>query len=231
MTVIVLGMHKSGTSLVAEMLHRSGVSMVRSFDENQSYEQGRKFERLEVVHLNQEILGFGDPAVVHARPPIIEATETQRTRLREILRDCAESGPDWGIKDPRLCWTYPIWESEIGDHRLVVVYRSLGKVWWHYNRPPGRRNWTHHVLRAWCEYNEGILEVLERTTRDFVVVSYEKLMTSDRELKRLEAFVGRQLPDVRRPGRSSSSSRTPIRLLLQSRLRGAVGLLHPKTQR
>ena len=41
---VVLGMHKSGTTLVSDILHRSGVPMVE-VRSSEGYDQGNKMER------------------------------------------------------------------------------------------------------------------------------------------------------------------------------------------
>ncbi len=46
MIYVIFGMHKSGTTLVAEMLHKSGINM-GDFDESVSYDIGNQYERNE----------------------------------------------------------------------------------------------------------------------------------------------------------------------------------------
>lgn len=45
MIFVVLGMHKSGTTLVSQILHHSGIPMGDGFDENVTYDGGNKYER------------------------------------------------------------------------------------------------------------------------------------------------------------------------------------------
>ena len=55
MRVVVLGMHKSGTSLVAQALHRSGIHM-GDFQEHLDYDAGNKFEHHDFQAINRELL-------------------------------------------------------------------------------------------------------------------------------------------------------------------------------
>ena len=82
MIYVVLGCHKSGTTLVAEVLHRSGIAMLEGEVEEADYDEGDFFERLDMVHVNQDILGHGDPAEDHPAPAILHATEVQRRAIR-----------------------------------------------------------------------------------------------------------------------------------------------------
>ena len=56
---IILGMHKSGTTLVSQMLHQSGIAMVSDVDDR-SYDQGNHFERLSTNMLNKQLLKCGE---------------------------------------------------------------------------------------------------------------------------------------------------------------------------
>lgn len=55
MIYVVLGMHKSGTTLVARTLHESGIHM-GVFDESLDYQQGNKYEHREFQEINRRIL-------------------------------------------------------------------------------------------------------------------------------------------------------------------------------
>ncbi len=59
MIYIVLGCHKSGTTLIARTLHESGIAMVGDDDAQGDYDQSGFYERLRWVELNQHILGHG----------------------------------------------------------------------------------------------------------------------------------------------------------------------------
>src|SRR3972149_1538089 len=54
--VIVLGMHRSGTSLIASILHLSGISMGKEFLRPDNGNPGGYFEDLEFLNLNKTIL-------------------------------------------------------------------------------------------------------------------------------------------------------------------------------
>ena len=56
MIYVVLGMHKSGTTLVAKMLHASGINMGESIDESADYSAGNHYERQSTAELNHVLL-------------------------------------------------------------------------------------------------------------------------------------------------------------------------------
>jgi hypothetical protein len=52
MICVFLSMHKSGTTLVSEILHHSGINMGDDIDEHVSYDRGNKYEHESTLGLN-----------------------------------------------------------------------------------------------------------------------------------------------------------------------------------
>lgn len=235
MIYVVLGMHKSGTSLVARMLHESGIDM-GEFDPRLGYGDGNTFERHDVQAVNRALLrGCLVPPLDHllrrhARPArdaagypanrdsqaFIRSRAIAR-RLAEpaaaacvdaVIRSCRDHA-DWGFKDPRTALTYPLWRERLPAHRLVVVYRGLAQVLDRARtglRHPAR---SLRVLHAWTVHNGAILRALEETSQPFIVLRYEELMSGDEGIERLSGFVGRPLRDVRDPALYRSRTASP----------------------
>src|SRR4030095_10172119 len=109
-------MHKSGTSLVAELLHRSGIPMGEGAEVSGSYDAGTFFERSAFRALNQELLGPDDPDELNPRPLRLQLSARQRARMRELVAHGEDGGADWGFKDPRTCLTYEVWRPELPPH-------------------------------------------------------------------------------------------------------------------
>jgi len=198
-----MGMHKSGTTLVARMLHRSGIDMGDGIDIRRSYDSGEKFERESTKAINQAILGSeGMFSLDIAAPAVpIEVSGDRLAEIRRIVRERDSTARDWGFKDPRTCLTYPIWAEELPEHRLIVVFRSHQAMWARFRPLEWRRVSTraYRLVQRWCEHYGRLLDYLERGVTRAVVIDYERLMIDDREFRRLEKFVGRDLPDERLP--------------------------------
>jgi hypothetical protein len=114
--VIVLGMHRSGTSALAGTLHHLGVElgerlMGASPDNPRGY-----WEHREVVAVNHNLMAaLGRPwDDIRPLPPGWEKSEAALRAGRELaailLRDFAGNGC-WGLKDPRLCRLLPLWTA------------------------------------------------------------------------------------------------------------------------
>jgi hypothetical protein len=224
--VLVLGMHKSGTSLVAQILHRSGVAMGDPAETDGNYDHGVFCERTAVRELNQEILGFGDPAHLSRPPCPLLLREETRERMRRLIRGLDATGSSWGFKDPRTCLTYGLWEPELPLHDLVLVYRSPGEVWSHFRRRESGPFEIGQVAQAWCEYNEALLAIAARRP-DALVLSFERLVTGAGELARIGRFLGAPVFDHRSPEKYRSRGGASAALSAVSAWRTIVGRSSP----
>lgn len=206
---VVLGMHKSGTTLVAEMLHHAGIDMVDAVDPARGYDDGNTWERESTKALNHAMLGSAGihSLKVSARRGLAVSPEVG-ARMRRLVGDLTARHADWGFKDPRTCLTYDAWADVLPEHRLIVVYRLPEEAWAHYwsaaGGPVRKLDVLRRFLESWCEYNAAILAILERATVPAVVFHYTRLMEDDGELRRLERFVGRPLVDRRIAGMNRS---------------------------
>jgi hypothetical protein len=201
MIYVVLGMHKSGTTLIAEVLHHSGISIVDDSDTNLDYDKGNKYERTSTKAVNHELLGSdGSFSLNVLAAKQLKASPELRQRMQQLVGDIGKTHPDWGFKDPRTCLTYPLWASVLPPHKLIVVYRSPREVWQHYRKSPttNRFSITLNPLQAWSDYNGLIVECLKTTTMPFLVVNYERFMSAQAEFERLQQFVGTPLADRRK---------------------------------
>jgi len=225
MIYIVLGMHKSGTTLISQILHESGINM-GIFNESLNYDQDNKYERHSIQEINRQLLdGFLIPplkdwtkrksryqydragylrnsdsiALVRFRRFIKKYRHYTPHRLLETINDLNKTHPNWGFKDPRTCLTYSIWSRVLPEHRLVIIYRHYNQLLRHYHIP----NWNiirfYRVLYSWSLHNKMIYRHLTQTNQKVIVLNYEKLMMEDEEFDRFEEFMELELTDAREP--------------------------------
>ena len=115
MPVCITGMHRSGTSLVANLLHRSGVYVGEKHELMQptrDNEQGY-WENWEFVNLNDSILAelggsWHSPPAPNNAWYDEERWNDLRVRAEVLLRRFTPHEP-WGWKDPRTSLTIPFW--------------------------------------------------------------------------------------------------------------------------
>jgi hypothetical protein len=201
--IVVLGMHKSGTTLVSLMLHRSGIAMVDR-EEAGGYDEGNHFERMSTNALNKRLLDrAGGNSLRTFRPLDPTGVPFQlREDAANLVTELESRGVAWGFKDPRTCLTYGFWKQVLPAHKLICVYRAPSEVHAHYTgkRSPDVTRGIR-TLRAWYEYNLGMLNAYRQGapgTR--LLIDYGKLMQDEYQLERLSSFVGRDVKDERVAG-------------------------------
>jgi hypothetical protein len=123
--LIIIGMHRSGTSLLTQWLYRCGLHVG---DElmiaNGANEQGY-FEDMDFVRVHENLLrssalpdtGLTDKALPELSSPKKETI----IRLLEIK----DTGPaPWGWKDPRTCLFLPVYRQLIPHAKYILIYRD-----------------------------------------------------------------------------------------------------------
>jgi hypothetical protein len=194
--VCVLGMHRSGTSVLTRVLNLLGVhlgppdGLMRPVPDDN--EEGF-WEHTGFFEVNERILArFGGS---WDRPPAFplgwersEIVADLRERATDLIRaDFAETAM-WGWKDPRSCLTLPFWQTLLPPMRYVVCLRNPLSVARSLQRrdgmPIGKGGnlWLLHVTSA-LAHTEG-------HTR--LIASYERLLAEpEREARRIAEFIGR----------------------------------------
>ncbi len=216
MIVVVLGMHKSGTTLVSKLLHHAGINMVEK-EQPESYEADAFYERELTFDMNLDLLGISPDHVLHIpRPAQLSMTESQKQQMQVIIDTNDQRHTDWGFKDPRTCLTYSAWEQMLPPHKLVMIYRPIDDIWHRFQYRGKRfwRNWTRamSLVKRWCDHNQSLLDILKTTECETILLSYTGLTRGDTDYHRLEQFIGRKLIDQRHPPRQHQSTSNIIQL-------------------
>jgi hypothetical protein len=130
--VIILGMHRSGTSLAAEIAYRWGAYIDTSLliETNDGNPRGY-WEHRHLVELNDKLL-----AMVHSSwkvPPTEEGRKhltrlakdgSFRDRALSLLETLNPNQTVWLWKDPRLCILLPFWKEIWGSVVYLVPIRD-----------------------------------------------------------------------------------------------------------
>lgn len=206
MVYLILGMHKSGTTLLAETLHKSGINMIEEeFDDDSNYKTGHKYERPSTNQMNKQLLKTDDMFDFTAcRDGIVLETQ-QREKMKEIVSSYNDRYGEWGFKDPRTVLTYSSWKDILPkDHKIIVVYRKPSQIMSHVmagvRRPDRKIIRSIRALEAWKYYNHQLLNIINthRNADNCLVINYHDLMTNKSIQHRLSEFIDREVQDARR---------------------------------
>jgi glycosyltransferase involved in cell wall biosynthesis len=192
--IVVLGMHRGGTSVLAKAVQALGVAIGDRFLASNEWNARGYFEHPDIVRLNESLLGLtGKRWSSLAVPPWEEwqaLTERHQDRALEILeRDFGEARV-FAIKDPRLSRLLPFWRSVFKraalDDSYVVALRNPVSV----ARSLAARDAfpTEKSYLLWATHLVAAIRDTQGCPR--IVVDYDTLLANPpKELKRIASFL------------------------------------------
>jgi hypothetical protein len=187
--LIVAGFHRSGTSLVCQVLHRAGLFLGYDLMGATFSNPHGHFEDIEVYDLHEQILADNGHTWLVSEPFLLVIAEPHwRWMERFIQRRNAEHDL-WAFKDPRVCLFMMIWKHLLPNAKALLVYRHFSDTTYSlgrrqstelFSRPTGpermyRRFWEEPdlALRMWLIHNEALLAFARTYPEDTLAVSLE----------------------------------------------------------
>jgi hypothetical protein len=209
MIVCVLGMHRSGTSLLTRALNLLGVDLgpeehlMRPGPANPA----GHWESLPMKRINDEVLlrlggSWSQPPELGEgweRTP--ELAEARRQARRLIDTDFSRSDT-WGFKDPRNCLTLPFWQRMLPPMRYVICLRNPIDVAASLEAREDEPIPFDDGIALWLRYVGASFEATAGHQR--LLVFYEDLMADPGAvIRRLAEFIGRDESDLDANDRSA----------------------------
>ncbi len=172
-TYVIMGMHRSGSSLVANVLHENGIPMgdESNFVPKPNNENERGFyENFDFRRINDRIL---ENALYRVKDwktvvPHLTIDTILRDDITPLLAQYRELD-SWGFKCPRTTLTWRIWQKFLNRNntKVIYVYRNPLAV---ANSLLKRKDVDNleHGLALWKVYNEKGLPVQHYFDTTFV---------------------------------------------------------------
>lgn len=180
--VLIVGMHNSGTSILAEILHEAGVFVCPDM---------AHFECRYFTHFLHDDLLLGSRKSWSQLPlmPVEEllqkAPAVQLLASRMWFPDYLRSGYDgvsaWGLKDPRLCILLPLYLELFPGARVVYIKRDIDDLCASLLKRPKSGLGIKTDIAFWRELASAYTERADEFVPQFsnhVVLRYEDLCTS-----------------------------------------------------
>lgn len=135
--LLVLGMHRSGTSALTRTLNLLGVDLGSGLAAPAEDNRLGFWEHTKVVAIHETLLreldsSWHDTRALPENWAATEAAGKARLAIAELIESDFANSPLWAIKDPRLCRFVPLWKKvldEIGiAAHAVFAVRQPGEV-------------------------------------------------------------------------------------------------------
>ncbi|MCP3903971.1 MAG: hypothetical protein GY715_10090 [Planctomycetes bacterium] len=190
--IIITGMHRSGTSLLASMFYHAGLHLGDRLLRPARANPRGYFEDVEFIAFHDDVLRRLGTTFYLEPEPNGPVPAPCRERAEEMIA-ARDDRPAWGWKDPRTTLFLDFWRELVPDARFVFAYRSPAEVIDSLRRRgdaelqrryPGApflerfgvpRYRTRRALELWCSYNERIVSFVERDRARCRLVRFDAL--------------------------------------------------------
>ena len=199
--VLVLGMHRSGTSAITGLLRLLGLwaGEEEDFPPADEHNPAGYWEHRGIWSVDEAILhalgvSWSDVADFDLSAQGTELAARFGERAREVVRELDRHGP-WVIKDPRLCLLFPFWRPILADPFCVLIYREPLPV----ARSLAARDGIPLPcgIALWEKYTRDALASTRGLPR--VLISHQELMDHPAAtLHRLQRQLARHRPELAR---------------------------------
>lgn len=174
----ILGMHRSGTSLLSRILHQKGVNMGNRLDANPSFgNQDGHYEDKEPLAINTRLLKLNGGNWQNPPESFNPLTYSKKfryllCRFRMLRYIHSRSSENWGFKDPRLVLTFSLWKRELSNQKLkpICIFRQPEDVVSSLVRRESMN--PIHALNLWKLYNRYLLIHID-TFDEYLLLQYK----------------------------------------------------------
>lgn len=236
--LIVAGFHRSGTSLVCQLLHRAGLFLGYDLLGSAFSNPYGHFEDVEIFNLHQRILADNGQTWLVSEPFLPVITGSHWQNMKRIIQRRNAEHDFWGFKDPRVCLFMMIWKYLLPNAKALLVYRHFSDTTYSLGRrqsselfsnPTGpqsmyRRFWEEPdlALRMWLTHNDALLAFARAYPEDTLAVSLDMVWRGFPVIRAVNQRWGLDLKEVpasevfdstvidRRPGKQPISDRRLI---------------------
>ena len=185
MITIILGMHRSGTSTFAGVLHLNKILMgnYKNFWPRPLAQNPKGFyENYDFRKINDQLLEEAGYTVKSYNSFIPELNPSKKilSKMKKIILDTNKKSNDWGWKDPRTCLTINWWIKSLEDMdlheevKIVFVSRnpsSVAKSLKTRNNLP-----ISEGLEIWKAYTGNAINFCSKSNQSVFYCTFEQLL-------------------------------------------------------
>lgn len=211
MQLIVAGFHRSGTSMLTQLLVEAGLFVGDELLGSMPSNPYGHFEDVEVLRIHRAILERHGTDWQWDAPFPFHIGADHWDEMQRFARRRDLEHRRWGFKDPRVCLFLGAWKYLLPDARFVVVYRDPGEcvrsletrqaqdMFEGKGKAGSHRRFfsePDHGLRLWDAYNRALVSFVRAHRDDCLVLSHDRLVRGYPVVRRLNERFGLGLTDV-----------------------------------
>ena len=209
--VIIAGFHRSGTSMVTQLLHSAGLFVGDDLLGARPSNPFGHFEDREVLKLHDSILrdnSYNWQVDEHLIPTVFPE---RWNAARQIVKNRRLQHQLWGFKDPRVCMFLGLWHHLMGDAKVLLVFRSavdsVSSIARRHAEQMFQDEGPRHIhlkfwndpdlaLRMWIVHNEAVLRHAALHPDSVVAISFESIKQGFPLLDHLNSVWGLGLDQI-----------------------------------
>lgn len=190
MQLIVVGFHRSGTSLLTQLLHAAGLFVGDELLGAMPSNPYGHFEDVEILELHRLIMEDHGVGWQVDRPQLFTLSSGQWQRMEDIAARRNVAHKLWGFKEPRACLFLAQWKYILPDARFLIVYRDPGEC---VRSMESRQSKDYflkagnadahlrffrepdHGFRVWDTYNRAVVAFAQSHLDDCLAIPYTHL--------------------------------------------------------
>ncbi len=164
--VLILGMHRSGTSMLAGTLRHAGVDLGRVYDTPFDLNPTGLQEPEALIFMHEHLLEASGGA--WHDPPVRVRWGKLHRAVRDLFIESRAGRPLWGFKEPRTLLVAEGWIEALPDWTAVGIFRHPAEV----AASLAARNGfdLDKGFALWCAYNRRLLAL--RRAHGFPVIEF-----------------------------------------------------------
>ncbi len=160
-TLIITGMHRSGSSLTSGLLQSAGLDIGKNLvPGNQGNPKGH-FENIDFVNFHESVLySLGIDKIGWTVTTNITPPPYYLERARKLIKENTSLNQPWGWKEPRTTLFLNFWANLLPEAKFLFVYRAPWEVLDSLYRRGDDIFHCHpeFALQVWMSYNHAILD-------------------------------------------------------------------------
>ena len=198
MIIVVLGMHRSGTSLVSGILSKMGVNMGKKLLKASVENPKGYFEDIEFFNLNKKILeeAGGSWNLPPNKEVLLKVMKKNENKFEDIINRKNKNSTLWGWKDPRTILTIDGYINFLSPKKtkFIIVFRNPLTIAYSLEKKKKKKFRVEVIdgLELSNIYSHELVRFIKKYPRyNKLFLAYESILKEKEEsVKKISEFVG-----------------------------------------